>query len=165
VDVRRAAGWLLFAMGVVSSAFVVLSVATIGDAFRLGTGVLLGLVVGLGSLLLVASLPLALLLIGWRLAHPKPMPPVVEPRTHRAPVRPVEEADVANVRMPVRVCPDCGYLGIRMPTIGDGLWPGGGETGDRMVCPRCDWQGLPVSFESREDYVEFLRAIQPASNA
>ena len=87
------------------------------------------------------------------------------PRRMRVrPTGAITDADVSDLPEPITACPDCGYLAIRMPGIGDGLWPGGGETGSRMVCPRCDWQGLPVSFERREDYAEFLRELAARSD-
>ena len=104
-----------------------------------------------------SALPLAFLLVGWRLAHPRPEPPAVARVVTPVPVVPA--SDAAALPTPIDACPECGFLGIRMPTIHDGLWPGGGETGARMVCPRCDWQGLPASFVSAESYAEFTRDL------
>ena len=150
MDLRRAAGWLFVVLGAIG---IVLSLVFVVTTTR-GLGVLLGLL----ALPLVAALPLALLVVGWGMTHPRaearsPTPRVVTP------VPPVPESDAAALKLPIEACPDCGYLGIRMPAIHDGLWPGGGETGARMVCPRCDWQGLPASFPTTESYAEFTRDL------
>lgn len=77
----------------------------------------------------------------------------------RPPVAPVDAAAIASLPEPVRACPECAYVGVRMPEIGDGLWPGGGELGDRIVCPRCGYQGIAVLFERREEYGAHLRDL------
>lgn len=100
----------------------------------------------------------AVTVVGWRLAFPPPFAPVPRAR----PVGPVpvpSEDAVRGLRMPVTACPDCGYLGLRMPQRGDGLWPGGGELGERRVCPRCGYQGIAVSFGTGEDYRAFVAGL------
>ena len=152
MELRRATGWILFVLGALGVAFL-LAVVLLDD----GAGAL-GVALGLVALPFLAALPLALMLVGWRLAHPRPMEPDV-PRTRARPVPVPAAEDVADLPEPISVCPDCGFLGIRMPSIGDGLWPGGGEIQDRMVCPRCEWQGLPARFDSRTEYRAWLRDL------
>lgn len=114
---------------------------------------------GLFGVPLVAIAALALYVRARRRRlHPEREEPA-RARPRPAPMPAVPDAELADLPQPVSACPDCGYLGIRMPAIGDGLWPGGGELGDRMVCPRCQWQGLPVRFDRREDYGAFLRDL------
>lgn len=79
----------------------------------------------------------------------------VAPRPVEAPE---EDDDLAGVPEPVTACPDCGYLGIRPPGVQDGVYPGGGEL-ILQVCPRCNYRGLPLRFEQREDYADFLRTL------
>lgn len=75
-------------------------------------------------------------------ARPEPMPKVG-----------LEDLDY--LPEPVTACPDCGFLGIRAPSVQDGVFPGGGEL-IFQVCPRCDYRGMPVEFARREDYQSFL---------
>lgn len=82
-----------------------------------------------------------------------------EPRVRPVPpVSPAGSDDLSGVPEPVKACPDCGFLGIRPPGIQDGVWPGGGEL-IFQVCPRCDYRGLPVEFQRREEYGAFLRDL------
>lgn len=151
MDIRRSVGRVLFVVGIAFAAFTFIA------ALFTARGGLVGLALTM-QLLLPAALAAAIILVGWRLSHPT-HDPVEAPRVRPTPVPAVPAGDLADIPEPVSACPDCGFLGIRMPTIGDGLWPGGGETGDRMVCPRCDWQGLPARFEKREDYGSYLREL------
>lgn len=83
----------------------------------------------------------------------------VAPRDVPRPVEaPAREDELAHVPEPVEACPDCGFLGIRSPGVQDGVFPGGGEL-VMQVCPRCDYRGMPVRFERREDYARFLREL------
>lgn len=75
------------------------------------------------------------------------------------PIPPVPVAEVADLVGPVTACPRCGFVGIRPMTIGDGLWPGGGETDARRTCPRCLYIGLPIEFETAQEYAMFLRGL------
>lgn len=152
MDLRRAVGWICVGGGALGLVVVVGSFVQLALRSSPWAAPLVLLVFALGS-----ALPLAFLLVGWRLAHPRPEPPATPRAVSPVPVVPA--SDAAVLRVPIDACPDCGFLGIRMPTIHDGLWPGGGETGARMVCPRCDWQGLPASFTSPEAYAEFTRDL------
>lgn len=152
VQLRRAVGWISVVAGAVGLAWGVASFVLLGAQSSVWAAPLLLILYVLGS-----ALPLAFLLVGWRLAHPRPEPPATPRDVTPVPV--VPEGEAAALRVPIDACPECGFLGIRMPTIHDGLWPGGGETGARMVCPRCDWQGLPASFATTEDYAEFTREL------
>lgn len=98
--------------------------------------------------------------IARRLLRPEPLDMDATPRAdRRPPVPPVDDAALGAVPEPVTACPDCGFLGIRMLGISDGVWPGGGEIGDKMTCPRCGYQGLAMRFERREEYGAFLREL------
>lgn len=90
--------------------------------------------------------------------HPQSIDATPRP-DRRPPVLPVDDTTLADVPEPVTACPDCGFLGIRMLGIRDGVWPGGGEIGDKMTCPRCGYQGLALRFDTRADYGEFLRDL------
>ena len=115
------------------------------------------------ALAVAAAILYALMRIGLRLLRPEHVAAALEARPHRRPpVRPVAPEDLAGVPEPVTACPDCGFLGIRMLTLQDGVALGGGEIGDKMNCPRCGYQGLAIRFERREDYGAFLRELAPA---
>jgi len=47
--------------------------------------------------------------------------------------------------MDLAACPRCGSVDLRMPTVQDGLWPGGGET-NFLVCAGCGYRGMPILF-------------------
>jgi hypothetical protein len=47
--------------------------------------------------------------------------------------------------MEIPACPRCGSLEMRMPTVQDGMWPGGGET-NFQVCAVCGYRGMPILF-------------------
>lgn len=81
--------------------------------------------------------------------------PVRRTRPVPRPVPPPSEADLRDVPEPVSACPDCGFLGIRMPGIQDGVWPEGGQI-VFQVCPRCHYRGQPLTFSRREDYALFV---------
>lgn len=83
------------------------------------------------------------------------------PRAAPEPVPTPGEADVAGLRAPFSACPDCGFLGVRPPGVQDGVWPGGGEL-VAMVCPRCDFRGLPVYFDGGDEYREYVADLRRA---
>lgn len=155
MDVRRTGGVVLFVVGSVWALFfatIVVAAAIHGDlraALRTG---------------LFALVPLAILLVGARLMRgPDVRALTAPPPARRVGVVPLPGPDdVSGLPTPITACPDCGYLGVRMPTLEDGLWPGGGELGDRKVCPRCAYQGLVPSFPDGESYRAFVASLQPA---
>lgn len=58
----------------------------------------------------------------------------------------------------IAVCPRCASLDLRVPTIRDGLWPGGGET-NFQVCADCAYRGAPLLFEDEGDYLSFRQNV------
>lgn len=119
-------------------------------------------VVSLFRLAILGVVVYAVVRIALRLLRPEPELTAKDlaPRAdRRPPVAPVPDTELADVPEPVTACPDCGFLGIRMLTLQDGMIPGGGELGDKMTCPRCGYQGLAIRFDTRADYGDFLRAL------
>lgn len=116
---------------------------------------------GIGGLVTAAALGA----VGWR--HRQQVfydPPMPAPRPNVAVELP--DADqLTAIPEPVQACPECGYLGIRAPTLSDGGVPGYSDMGDKRVCPRCGYQGIQVEFRTREDYVEFLRVLAEGARA
>ncbi|MFA5862206.1 MAG: hypothetical protein WDA16_10980 [Candidatus Thermoplasmatota archaeon] len=143
---RASRAWAVLLIGVMVLAGIVMFAWTRSAAF---------LILPLGPLFLV---PFAFLRREWKAAESAP--------SHRRVPPPigVPAEDVSDIPTPITACPDCGYLGVRFLGIRDGVWPGGGETGARFVCPRCGFQGIPLQFDEAADYVEFLRELQPASS-
>ena len=88
-------------------------------------------------------------------AAPTSPPPRVEP------VPAPGSDDLVDLPEPVSACPRCGYIGIRMPTLADGVALGGGEIGFH-VCPRCHYRGMPLVFPTREEYGAFVRELHAA---
>lgn len=117
-------------------------------------------------------LPLVVLYLAYRRAKgrtadgeprhtPGAAPSAATSRPARPRPRPVSmptEEDLRDVPEPVSACPDCGFLGIRMPNVEDGVWPGGGQI-MFQVCPRCHYRGQPLVFARREDYHEFIAEL------
>ena len=160
VGIYRVTGWAGIALGIlglVASMLMVVNVFSDTDALLTPLQLFMAAA--------FAGMSLAFILIGRRLVRPptSDLAPVVPRGVTPVPV--VPESEASALRVPIEACPDCGFLGIRMPTIHDGLWPGGGETGARMVCPRCDWQGLPVSFREAASYAEFTRDLNERRSA
>lgn len=161
MDARRVSGFILMGLGVVVGLVgVVSALASLGRA----EGAWL-VSLGIARVLLALLLPLVLVRIGHRLAFPRRNEP---PAPRVRPVPPVPEPaleDLAALPMPVLACPDCGFLGVRTPQMRDGLWPGGGELGDRKVCGRCGYQGLVPTFDSPASYGAFVRGLQTGDAA
>ncbi|HET6406159.1 MAG TPA: hypothetical protein VFH78_16090 [Candidatus Thermoplasmatota archaeon] len=164
MGLRKVSGYVAIGLGALG-----LAVTTVVLGGQLLRARLLDLPILLFGALFGGGMSLAFVLIGRRLVRPpERLAAGAEPR--RRAVEPVplpSAADADSLPKPITACPDCGFLGIRMPTIHDGLWPGGGETGGRFVCPRCDWQGLPVSFPTGSAYVGYVSDLhgQPTPEA
>lgn len=74
------------------------------------------------------------------------------------PVPRVPAEALASLPEPVTACPQCGFLGIGMPSVAHGGWVGGGEIA-MAVCPRCRYQGQALSFRKRDDYAAFVAEL------
>lgn len=75
------------------------------------------------------------------------------------PMPPVSLAELEGIPEPVTACADCGFLGIRAVSAGEGGIPGASELMSERMCPRCGYQGLPIELPTREDYVDYLREL------
>ncbi len=78
--------------------------------------------------------------------------PMVEP------MPPIDVDAAADLPEPVIACPQCFFLGIKSASVGDGIWPGGGEL-IHQVCPRCHFRGQPLEFGTAADYANALEAV------
>lgn len=56
--------------------------------------------------------------------------------------------------MHIRACSSCASRDLAPPTLGQGLIPGGTETLE-YVCASCGQHGMPLEFDSKEDYRAF----------
>ncbi len=109
----------------------------------------------LGLGLIASGLYLTMRVRGGREAR---VAPTRSPTPRVAPV-PVPDAEtVASLRGPVNACPQCGFLGIRAANVDDGVWPGGGEL-IHKVCPRCNFRGQHIEFETAADYALFVKEL------
>jgi len=63
--------------------------------------------------------------------------------------------------MEIKACPKCGSLNIRRSTYKDGRFfsPAGGEV-VQYVCDNCLYRGMPISFNSNEEYQKFIEEIK-----
>ena len=58
--------------------------------------------------------------------------------------------------MEITACPNCGSKRIYQGTMGDGVLTGYTY---RQVCRDCGYQGMPIIFDSEEEYKKFLENI------
>lgn len=71
----------------------------------------------------------------------------------------VSVAELEGIPEPITACAECGFLGIRPPSAGEGGIPGSADIMSTRHCPRCGHDGLPVELRTRAEYVEFLREL------
>jgi hypothetical protein len=57
--------------------------------------------------------------------------------------------------MKIEACINCGSRDIRSGTISDGVLPGYTDGLVTYVCNNCNHRGIPVIFDSEEEYSEF----------
>ncbi len=62
--------------------------------------------------------------------------------------------------MKIEACISCGSRNIRSGTISDGVLPGYTDGLVTYVCDDCNHRGLPVIFDSEEEYEKFLLALR-----
>ena len=60
--------------------------------------------------------------------------------------------------MKIEACISCGSRNIRSGTISDGVLPGYTDALATYVCDDCNHQGLPIVFDTEEEYQKFLKA-------
>jgi hypothetical protein len=61
--------------------------------------------------------------------------------------------------MKISACIACGSKNIRSGTISDGVLPGYTDGLNTYVCDDCNHRGLPIVFETEEEYQKFLLAV------
>jgi hypothetical protein len=62
--------------------------------------------------------------------------------------------------MKIEACISCGSRNIRSGTISDGVLPGYTDGLVTYVCDDCNHRGLPIIFDSIEEYEKFLVALR-----
>jgi hypothetical protein len=62
--------------------------------------------------------------------------------------------------MKIEACISCGSRNIRSGTISDGVLPGYTNGLVTYVCEDCNHRGLPIIFETEEEYEKFLLALR-----
>jgi hypothetical protein len=62
--------------------------------------------------------------------------------------------------MKIEACISCGSRNIRSGTISDGVLPGYTDGLVTYVCDDCNHRGLPIIFETEEEYEKFLLALR-----
>jgi len=60
--------------------------------------------------------------------------------------------------MKIRACAKCNSKNIRMAGLGEGTIFG--LTSWDMVCEDCGYKGMPIVFDSQEDYEAFLKELK-----
>lgn len=62
--------------------------------------------------------------------------------------------------MKIEACISCGSKNIRSGTISDGVLPGYTDGLMTYVCDDCNHRGLPIIFDTEEEYNNFLKALR-----
>ena len=62
--------------------------------------------------------------------------------------------------MKIEACISCGSRNIRSGTISDGVLPGYTDGLVAYVCDDCNHRGLPIIFDTEEEYEKFLLALR-----
>jgi len=60
--------------------------------------------------------------------------------------------------MKINACPKCGSRDIRMAGIREGRLFG--VTSWDIVCAKCGYKGMPIIFNSKEEYEKFLKELK-----
>jgi hypothetical protein len=60
--------------------------------------------------------------------------------------------------MKITACLRCGSKNLDIADMRDGITPG--IDWSTMVCRDCDWQGIPMEFETENDYQKFLKGLE-----
>jgi hypothetical protein len=61
-------------------------------------------------------------------------------------------------RMKIRACLRCGSRNLDIADMRDGITPG--IDWSTMVCRDCNWQGIPLEFETDRAYQQFLQGLK-----
>jgi hypothetical protein len=60
--------------------------------------------------------------------------------------------------MKITACPRCGSKNLDIADMRDGITPG--IDWNTNVCRDCDWQGIPLEFETENYYQKFLKGLE-----
>ena len=60
--------------------------------------------------------------------------------------------------MKITACPRCGSKNLDIADMRDGISPG--IDWSTNVCRDCDWQGIPLEFETENNYQKFLIGLE-----
>ena len=60
--------------------------------------------------------------------------------------------------MKITACPRCGSKNLDIADMSDGITPG--IDWSTNVCRDCDWQGIPLEFETENDYQKFQKGFE-----
>ncbi len=60
--------------------------------------------------------------------------------------------------MKITACPRCGSKNLDIADMRDGISPG--IDWSTNVCRNCDWQGIPLEFETENNYQKFLIGLE-----
>jgi len=60
--------------------------------------------------------------------------------------------------MKITACPRCGSKNLDIADMRDGITPG--IDWSTMVCRDCNWQGIPLEFETENNYQKFLKGLE-----
>jgi hypothetical protein len=68
----------------------------------------------------------------------------------------LRNSEVKNLT--IKACISCGSRSIRSGTISDGMLPGYTDGLVAYVCDECNHRGIPVIFDSEEEWEKFRKA-------
>ena len=58
--------------------------------------------------------------------------------------------------MKIKACPNCGSRSVSTAGISDGINP---KEFFKLVCKQCGWTGIPLEFDSENDYNNFYNKL------
>ena len=63
--------------------------------------------------------------------------------------------------MEIRACPQCGNMNLRQSTYKDGeIFTQAYGDPVQYVCDKCCYRGMPILFDSLEEYKKFVNEIE-----
>jgi hypothetical protein len=60
--------------------------------------------------------------------------------------------------MKITACLRCGSKNLDIADMSDGITPG--TDLHTKVCRDCEWKGIPLEFETENDYQKFLKSLK-----
>lgn len=60
----------------------------------------------------------------------------------------------------IKACARCGSTNLRMRSVVEGLIPYDITSASKLICNDCNYIGIPLIFDCKEDYENFKKGIR-----